>query len=94
MAVVAKGCDSRNIVVHLQEGQVQREQLVILGAPCTGMLDRRKVWERLDGQEPLKVLEDGPQLIVEGNGFKPILGPRGTPPGQLRHLYAPQPGAL
>jgi formate dehydrogenase (coenzyme F420) beta subunit len=70
IAVVAKGCDSRNIVVHLQEGQVQREQLVILGAPCQGMLDRRKVWDRLDGKEPLKVLEDGPQLLVEGNGFK------------------------
>jgi formate dehydrogenase (coenzyme F420) beta subunit len=70
IAVVAKGCDSRNIVVHLQEGQVQREQLVILGAPCEGMLDRRKVWGRLDGQEPLKVLEDGPQLIAEGKGFK------------------------
>jgi formate dehydrogenase (coenzyme F420) beta subunit len=70
IAVVVKGCDSRNIVVHLQEGQVQREQLVILGAPCQGMLDRRKVWNRLDGQEPLKVLEDGPQLLVEGQGFK------------------------
>jgi len=70
IAVVAKGCDSRNIVVHLQEGQVQREQLVILGAPCQGMLDRRKVWGRLDGQEPLKALEDGNQLIVEGKGFK------------------------
>ena len=41
IAVVAKGCDSRNIVVHLQEGQIKREQLVILGAPCQGMLDRQ-----------------------------------------------------
>jgi len=70
MAIVAKGCDSRNIVVHLQEGQVKREQLVILGAPCQGMLDRRKVWGRLDGLEPLKALEDGQQLIVEGKEFK------------------------
>jgi formate dehydrogenase subunit beta len=69
-AIVAKGCDSRNIVVHLQEGQIKREQLVILGAPCQGMLDRRKVWGRLNGQEPLKALEDGHQLIVEGKGFK------------------------
>ena len=44
MAIVAKGCDSRNIVVHLQEGQIKREQLEIIGAPCRGMLDRRKVW--------------------------------------------------
>ncbi len=36
IAIVAKGCDSRNIVVHLQEGQIKRDQLVILGAPCQG----------------------------------------------------------
>ena len=70
MAIVAKGCDSRNIVVHLQEGQVKREQLVILGVPCQGMLDRRKVWGRLEGLEPLKALEEGQQLIVEGKKFK------------------------
>jgi len=70
IAIVAKGCDSRNIVVHLQEGQVKREQLVILGVPCQGMLDRRKVWGRLEGLEPLKALEEGQQLIVEGKKFK------------------------
>ena len=70
IAIVAKGCDSRNIVVHLQEGQVKREQLVILGVPCQGMLDRRKVWGRLEGLEPLKALEEGRQLIVEGKKFK------------------------
>jgi formate dehydrogenase (coenzyme F420) beta subunit len=70
IAVVAKGCDSRNIVVHLQEGQVQREQLVILGAPCHGMLDRRKVWARLEGKDPLQVSEDGGQVTLEGNAFK------------------------
>jgi formate dehydrogenase (coenzyme F420) beta subunit len=69
MAIVAKGCDSRNIVVHLQEGQVQREQLVILGAPCQGMLDRKKVWARLEGREPLEVRENDYQLLVNGKGF-------------------------
>ena len=27
LAIVAKGCDSRNIIIHLQEGQIKREQL-------------------------------------------------------------------
>ncbi|MBI4766509.1 MAG: 4Fe-4S ferredoxin, partial [Deltaproteobacteria bacterium] len=43
LAIVAKGCDSRNIIVHLKEGQIKREQLYIIGAPCRGMVDRRKV---------------------------------------------------
>lgn len=70
IAIVAKGCDSRNIVVHLQEGQIKREQLVILGAPCRGMLDRRKVWGRLEGKDPLKVSEDGGQITLEGKAFQ------------------------
>jgi formate dehydrogenase (coenzyme F420) beta subunit len=70
LAIVAKGCDSRNVVVHIQEGQTKREQLYIIGVPCRGMMDRRKVWERLQGKEALQVVESGDQVTVEGQGFK------------------------
>src|SRR4030042_3259337 len=36
VAVVAKGCDTRSIVGHLQEHQIQRDQIVILGVPVQG----------------------------------------------------------
>jgi len=39
IAVVAKGCDARSIVTLVQEHQVPRERVVILGVPCTGMAD-------------------------------------------------------
>jgi formate dehydrogenase (coenzyme F420) beta subunit len=45
IAVVAKGCDSRNIVTHILENKIKREQLVIIGVPCRGMIDKRKVAE-------------------------------------------------
>jgi len=70
LAVVAKGCDSRNIIIHLQEGQIKREQLHIIGVPCLGMLDRRKVWAKLGDKEPLLVREEGDQLLVSGRGFE------------------------
>src|SRR5512138_1081065 len=53
VAIVAKGCDSRNIVVHFLENQIKREQLTILGAPCYGMLDKRRILASLNGQEAL-----------------------------------------
>jgi hypothetical protein len=31
---VAKGCDSRNIVTHIIENKIKREQLVIIGCPA------------------------------------------------------------
>src|SRR4030042_27447 len=70
LAIVAKGCDSRNIVIHLQEGQIKREQLQIIGVPCRGMVDRQKVWVKLEGKESTGVEETGDQIIVTGKDLK------------------------
>jgi coenzyme F420-reducing hydrogenase beta subunit len=43
IAVIAKGCDSRNIVTHIIENKIQRDQLHIIGVPCKGMVDKRKI---------------------------------------------------
>ena len=43
MAVVAKGCDSRAIVSLIQDRQVARENIFIVGIPCPGMIDLEKV---------------------------------------------------
>ncbi len=41
--IVVKGCDSRSIVQLLQEGLVKRENLIILGVPCRGVVSTKKV---------------------------------------------------
>jgi len=43
VGVVAKGCTSRSIVIQLQERQYAKEDVVILGVPCTGYVDRKKL---------------------------------------------------
>lgn len=43
-AIVAKGCDIRTIVVLLKEAQIAREDVVILGMPCNGMVYRQELW--------------------------------------------------
>ena len=48
--IVAKGCDSRSIVSLIQDNQVNREDVVILGVPCSGIIDLGKV-ERLVGKD-------------------------------------------
>jgi coenzyme F420-reducing hydrogenase beta subunit len=50
IAVIAKGCDSRNIVTHVIENKIQRDQLHIIGVPCKGMVDKRKIAQRVDGE--------------------------------------------
>jgi formate dehydrogenase (coenzyme F420) beta subunit len=73
IAIVAKGCDSRNIVVHLLEYQIKREQLYILGAPCHGMIDRRRILASLEGKDPSNAEEKDGVIKVSGPGFEVTL---------------------
>jgi ferredoxin len=66
VAVVAKGCDTRSIVGHLKEHQIQREQLVILGVGCQGMLDKGKLMERAGGKEILEAVEENGLVRLRG----------------------------
>lgn len=64
IGIIAKGCDSRNIVNHIMENKIKREQLVIIGVPCQGMIDKRKVSAAVEG-EILEVTENGDQVTVK-----------------------------
>lgn len=68
IGVVAKGCDSRNIVTHIIENKIKREQLVIIGVPCKGMVDKRKIAMKCSG-EITEVIETETGLTAKGNGF-------------------------
>ena len=66
IGIVARGCDSRSIVNHIVENKIGREQLVIIGVPCTGMADGEKVTVTYGGQISEVVEEDG-LLTVRGD---------------------------
>jgi ferredoxin len=68
IGIVAKGCDSRNIVTHLIENKIKREQLVVIGVPCQGMVDKRKIAMKCPG-EITAVVETESGLTATGNGF-------------------------
>ncbi len=76
-AVVAQGCASRNVVGLIVEKQVQRDKVTIIGVPCLGMVDSRKVEARIarsEGRRVEAVEEDGEELVVRGRGFEKRLG--------------------
>jgi len=41
IGIIAKGCDSRNIVNNIVENKISRDQLYIIGVPCSGMVDKK-----------------------------------------------------
>lgn len=69
IGIIAKGCDSRNIVTHIIENKIKRDKLVIIGVPCKGMIDRRRITAMFDG-EILEVSEAGDTVTVKGAGFE------------------------
>jgi formate dehydrogenase subunit beta len=70
IGIVANGCNSRNIVTHIVENQIKREQLYIVGIPCTGMIDHRAVMRAVKQKEIFDVQEDGNSFTVKGKGFE------------------------
>ncbi|MBM4428861.1 MAG: 4Fe-4S ferredoxin [Chloroflexi bacterium] len=64
VAIVAKGCDVRAIVALINEHQLERDNVYIIGVPCRGMMDRRVVTRRVPG-EVAAVREEGDELVVD-----------------------------
>jgi len=73
VGIVANGCNSRNIVTHIVENQIKREQLFIVGIPCTGMIDHRAVTRAFAGSEIREVTEEGDSFTVTTDGAKKTL---------------------
>ncbi len=72
IGIVAKGCDSRNIINHIIENKISREQLHIIGVPCTGMIDKVKTESAVKG-EIVDFSEDQNKIIVKTESDKKSL---------------------
>ncbi|MDY6972489.1 MAG: 4Fe-4S dicluster domain-containing protein [Thermodesulfobacteriota bacterium] len=70
IGILANGCNSRNIVTHVVENQISREQLYIVGIPCTGMIDHRAVQSAVNHREISDIQEDGDRFVVKGKDFE------------------------
>ncbi len=72
VGIVAKGCDSRSIVSLIQDNQVVKEDVVIIGVPCSGLIDIVKV-ENLVGKDRDEIDDialQGEKVVVTAGGKK------------------------
>ena len=66
VGIVVKGCDSRSIVSLIQDNKVVREDVVIIGIPCPGLIDLSKV-ELVTGKDRDKlddIAREGDKVII------------------------------
>lgn len=68
VGIAVKGCDMRSVMALVRELQVPRDKVVLVGVPCTGMVDRRKAQRFLDEKNsPVR------EVSVEGDTVKAVL---------------------
>ncbi|MCF8010027.1 MAG: Coenzyme F420 hydrogenase/dehydrogenase, beta subunit C-terminal domain [Clostridiales bacterium] len=65
IGVVVKGCDSRSIVALMKENQLTRDNLYLIGVPCSGMIDRKKVNRIIGDKEILETNCNEDSLIIK-----------------------------
>ncbi len=70
IGIIANGCTSRSIVIHILERQIKREQLYIIGIPCTGVIDHRLVQASVNNKDVLDIKENESKFTVIGEDFK------------------------
>jgi coenzyme F420-reducing hydrogenase beta subunit len=74
VGVVAKGCDARSIVTNIVEKQIDRENVVVIGLPCEGVIDRKKVAAEVgEAKEVLEGRINDGRIIVKGKEFERTL---------------------
>ena len=66
IAVIAKNCDARAIVVLMQENYFKREEVYIIGVSCegSGVVDERKLAIHLNGAPAKAAAFDGDDYVI------------------------------
>lgn len=68
VGVVARGCTTRSLILHMQERQYGRDEIVVIGVPCTGYVERKKLSNALGGADILGGELSGDALNVQTSG--------------------------
>ena len=67
IGIICRGCESRAVRALVIERQRVRDKLYVIGVPCTGILDWRKI-ERQVGENTRQAIEDGDEIVVTTRG--------------------------
>jgi ferredoxin len=68
IAIIAKGCDARSTVGQVTENQIKRENIYVVGVPCTGTVDNNLIYEK-ESRPIREVVETEDTITVKGDGF-------------------------
>lgn len=65
VGVIARGCTTRSLIIHLQEKQYDRGEVYIIGVPCDGYVEGKKLKAAIGGADIIEGSVDGGQIKVK-----------------------------
>ena len=68
VAIIAKGCDARSVVGHVAENQILRENIYVIGVPCTGMVEISEITAK-EARPIAEATENANTITIKGEGF-------------------------
>lgn len=68
VGVILKTCDVKNVAVLINENQIKKENLVIIGMPCVGLIDRKRIQQELKGKEITDAKITDSEVVVSVRG--------------------------
>jgi coenzyme F420-reducing hydrogenase beta subunit len=70
VGVVAKGCVGRAIYLLAAEHQINLDNIIIIGIPCTGLINRQRIEMDIGEKEITEVSVSEDKIIVKGKDFE------------------------
>ncbi|MFX0069834.1 MAG: 4Fe-4S ferredoxin [Candidatus Hermodarchaeota archaeon] len=70
IGIVSKGCVGRAIVHLAVEKQINLDNIKIIGIPCNGIINRKKIEKEIGEREILEVSASGNDIVVKGKDFE------------------------
>lgn len=70
IGVISKGCVGRALLHLIVEKQIDLDNIKIIGIPCNGIINRKKIESEIGEREILEVSVVGDNIIVKGKDFE------------------------
>jgi formate dehydrogenase subunit beta len=73
IGVISKGCVGRAIIHLIVEGQLNKENITIIGIPCEGVINRSKIMKEIGNNEIIEAKIKDDQILIKGKDFEKSL---------------------
>jgi ferredoxin len=70
IGIISKGCVGRALIHLAVEKQINLDNIKIIGIPCNGIINRKKIEKEIGEKEILEVSASGNDIVVKGKDFE------------------------